>query len=266
MHLAPANGFPPGTYEPLLSLLRPHAELLAIPPRALLPGSGPPPAGAGSWTELAGDLLAGLAFHRVPPVIGVGHSFGAVATALAALTHPAAFRGLILLDPTIFVPETLHAIRAARMRGDEARFDLVERALARRTTFGSAEEAYAYFRARALFADWPDTALGHYVAGATRERGTERELVWPREWEACYYRAVYTETWEDLPRLDALDLPILVVGGETSDAFPRDAAHLVRRLLPRATHQTIGRYGHLFPLAAPEPTARVITRWLGQIG
>lgn len=268
LHFAPANGFPPATYRPLLDLLLPEYQIMMVPPRALWPDAGAPPDGPGSWRELADDVLKGLAEHGVDQVVAVGHSFGAVVSMLAVLQDPSRFRGLVLLDPTILPPSVMDAVRTARTRGEEVRFPLVEGALRRRNWFGSEPEAYLYFREKELFADWPDTALGYYAAGVLRQapdaQDVALQLAWPPEWEAYYYRSFYPDSWSDLPRLDGL-LPTLVLGGETSATFDGDSALLVRRILPRATHVTVKGYGHLFPLAAPEETAHVLRGWLSDL-
>jgi pimeloyl-ACP methyl ester carboxylesterase len=79
VHVAPANGFPPHSYRPAVEPLLPDHRVVSLPPRALWPEAGAPPAAPGSWTTLADDLLAGIRAHDLPPLIAVGHSFGGIA-------------------------------------------------------------------------------------------------------------------------------------------------------------------------------------------
>jgi pimeloyl-ACP methyl ester carboxylesterase len=262
LHLAVANGFPPLTYRPLLEPLLDSYRVISLPPRALWPGIGAPPEQPGSWRELADDLLAGLRQHNLTDVIAVGHSFGGVASLLAALAEPQRFRALILLDPTIFPPPVMDAIRALRQQDGEARLPLVETALKRRSRFADADEAFAYWRGKMLFSDWSAAALRLYTESMTRPTDEgDLTLTWSPAWEAYYYQSIYADTWDDLPRLDGL-LPTLVIAGETTTTFVHEARDLAREVLPRAAHATIAGHGHLFPHSAPGETARVIRDWL----
>ena len=45
-----------------------------------------------------------LSQTKPAPVIGVGHSIGAIVTLRAALRDPGKFRALVLIDPVLFVP------------------------------------------------------------------------------------------------------------------------------------------------------------------
>jgi pimeloyl-ACP methyl ester carboxylesterase len=90
------------------------------------------------------------------------------------------------------------------------------------------------------------------------------ELVWQREWEAWYYRSFYPGTWDNLERLDR-EIPVLVVGGESSDTYLPDAATVMRQLLDHATHVTIAGAGHLFPQSRPQATLAILEQWLGQL-
>ena len=76
------------------------------------------------WKPFSDDLLRFLAAARQPaPVIGVGHSIGAIVTLRAALRDPGKFRALILIDPVLFVPSHLCScgISSARL-GWETKF------------------------------------------------------------------------------------------------------------------------------------------------
>jgi pimeloyl-ACP methyl ester carboxylesterase len=262
LHIAIANGFPPQTYAPLLHPLTARFHVVCLPPRALWPDAAPPPQFE-DWRRLAGDLLDGLRAYGLSNVIAIGHSFGGVASLLAALEEPARFRALGLLDPTILPPEVMQAMDDLVAAGTANDFPLAQGALRRRRRFDSAEAAYAYFRTRPLFANWPDATLRLYAEYGTRPSadGVGVELAWPPEWEAYYFTTLYTRTWEDAPRLRGL-LPLLVVRGQNSDTFFEAAAQRLRGLLPDMTYAEIAGHGHLFPHTAPDETRRILTEWL----
>ncbi len=264
--LCPANGFPPATYASLLRPLTHSHRVVCLPPRALWPDRAPPPDEAGSWTLLADDLLAGLEAHRLPPVVALGHSFGAVAALIAAGRDPARFRGLVMLDPTMLPPALMDSVRTLRARGEEPRFGLIEAARRRRARFASPEEAFAYWRGKELFADWPDAALHLYVEGMLRPApdGEGFELAWSPEWEAWYYRSFYPDSWRDLERL-APGLPVLVVRGALSDTFVEASERHFRALRPGAEVKVVPGAGHLFPQSHAAEAAAAVRAWLSRL-
>jgi len=262
VHLAPANGFPPATYVPMLAPVLVHHRVVSLPPRAMWPGIGEPPDAPGSWLELSTDLIAGLVEHRLPTAIAIGHSFGAVVSLLAAVEDPARFRALVLLDPTIPPPAYLAAYLEARRRGEQTFRPLADGARKRRHHFDDAAEAFGYWRAKSLFADWSDTALRTYVeAMLAPDPAGGFTLTWSPRWEAHYYESFFTESWEVLGRLDP-GLPVFILGGATSDTFVPDAARLLQERLPNATIDTIPGHGHLFPQSAPEQTGKRVAAWI----
>jgi pimeloyl-ACP methyl ester carboxylesterase len=201
LHLAPANGFPPATYLPALAPLLATHRAVSLPPRAMWPDHAPPPEAAGSWTELAEDLLAGFRHHQLPPGIAVGHSFGAVASLLAVVRDRSRFRALAMLDPVIPSPALMQEYRDRRARGEVGFRPLVEGARKRRSRFDSGEEAFAYWRRKPLFANWSDEALWRYTRAMLHplpEGGFT--LTWSPAWEAFYYLSFYPGTWEEIRR------------------------------------------------------------------
>lgn len=265
VHLSPANGFPPATYLPALARLLASHRVVSLPPRAMWPDAGPPPDGPGTWLTLGEDLLAGIRKHSLPPMIAVGHSFGAVATLLAAVEEPTRFRGLALLDPTILPPPIMDQLREQRSRGEMSFRPLVQGARKRRSRFDSESEAFSYWRDKPLFADWSDEAVRRYTRAMLQPTGEgDFTLAWPAAWEAHYYESFFTESWEVVERLDP-SIPVLIVGGSESDTLLPEASALLLEKLPRALHVTIPGYGHLFPQAAPDQTGRVLEEWVGSV-
>jgi len=265
-HLAPANGFPPATYVPALSGLMNDHRVVSLPPRALWPDAGPPPAEPGSWESLADDLLEGMRRHELDGVIGIGHSFGAVATLLAAVREPERFRALVFLDPTILPPAVMDDLRRLRERGEMSFRPLVQGALKRRAVFATEADAFAYWRTRPLFADWSDDALHRYTTSILRPAPDGGfSLAWSPAWEAWYYMSFYPESWTALERLDPA-ISLLVVRGERSDTFFPESEALFRERRPRAAFHVMPGHGHLFPQSAPEATGRILAEWLTGLG
>lgn len=265
LHMAVANGFPPHTYEPMLSTFLHKYQAFSALPRALWE---PPPAldSAPDWHTAGDDLLAGL--HRLghSGVIGVGHSMGGVATMLAAVKEPSLFRGIVMLDPVILPPFALWAVAITRPFGFSF-VPLSKKALKRRRHFNALDEAFAYWRKKRLFEDWSDDVLQKYTSGLLVEDAENDgyRLQWEPEWEAHYYDSVPTNTWRYLRKLPK-DLPALIIRGEKSDTLFPSAVKRIQRLVPHVEIVTIEGYGHLFPQAAPEQTADLVRNWMTKHG
>src|SRR5512146_796430 len=111
LHFLHANGYPPQCYKPFLELLQTQYHVFGMLLRPLWPGSNPNE--IQDWQPFSDDLLQFLASSaptaplsptgmisadtQPAPVIGVGHSIGAIVTLRAALRDPSKFRALILL-------------------------------------------------------------------------------------------------------------------------------------------------------------------------
>jgi pimeloyl-ACP methyl ester carboxylesterase len=265
MHLALANGFVAQTYLPLLRHFEDSYRLLSLVPRALWgDGAPPPPTYGASWSVYGHDMLAGMQTFQLENVLAVGHSFGGVASLLAALQKPDVFRGLILLDPTALAPRICEAMRQARDKSNVvAAHPLAEKARRRRRVFESVDAMFNRFRQKEVFAQWSDEALRLYVEYGTVARDDgKRILTWSPDWEAYYYSTPYIDIWERLPELDALSLPKLIITGEHSDIYTPESLQKMRDLVPSATYHVVEDHGHLFPQSAPQTTADLIRGWL----
>lgn len=260
MTFAPANGFPPVTYQPLLHPLTADYSVISMPPRALIEPE--PPTELQSWKDtLAADMIATLQARDLRDVIGIGHSFGGIATLLAAIAEPDRFKAVILLDPTILPEPFMIGMRDWQAKGEITGNPLAERASKRRYQFESHAAAYEYFKGKRLFADWPDETVRLYADSFVPD-GDGVKLLWPREWETYYFRTLYTYTWDELPALGATGLPILLIRGGESDTFLADSADRFKEIIPATTYHVIDGHGHLFPQSAPAPTRQIITDWL----
>src|ERR1051325_7659704 len=104
LHFLHANGYPPECYKPFLGLLGTQYHVFGMLLRPLWKDSNPKE--IQSWKPFSEDLLKFLA-EQPAPVIGLGHSIGAIVTLRAALQNPGKFSALILLDPVLLVPSRM---------------------------------------------------------------------------------------------------------------------------------------------------------------
>ena len=267
LHWAGATGFPSETNRAVLALLAERHRCVTIPPRPLWPDVGPAPSEPGSWEEYANDIDAGLREHGIEGAILVGHSYGGVASLIAAARHPGRYRALVMLDPTLLPAVVLDHFRVAKATGWRTPIPhpLAGRARERRSEFASRDEAFDAWRGRKLFADWSDQSLRDYVNAGLVSNGSGFSLRWSPAWEAHSYESIYTEAWDEIPKLSP-DLPVLLLRGGDSDTFVAASGERFKQLAPWATVEAVPGFGHLFPMAAPQETARRILAWLMEQG
>ncbi len=258
VHLAHANGFPPGSYRPLAQELADCCHVVALRSRPLWPGSRPQ--SAPTWQPMVDDLVEGLEGLGLKGIVGVGHSLGGVLTMWAAIRRPALFRAVVLVEPVLLPPSWLWWLRLMRLLGLSRRQPLVQSALHRHRTWPSRQACFDHYRAKPLFARWSDEALWAYVEAGTRPRPEGGvELVYPPEWEAQVFATSPTGVWRDVPNLRA---PTLLIRGERSETFRPTALARAARLIPHAQVAVIANAGHLAPMECPAETARLIAEFV----
>lgn len=262
VHLAHANGFPPGTYRPFVRALTSRFRVVGLPARPLWPGSRPEE--MHNWHLMADDLIRGLDELGARGIFGIGHSMGGVATLWAAVRRPDIFRAVVLIDPVILPPTLSIIVRWLRRAGINLRRSMIQQALRRRRVWSSRRACFERYRTKPHFARWSDECLWAYVEAVTHERPDGQvELAYPPEWEARIYATVPTDVWKAIPRLH---LPTLVVRGELSQTFLPQSLAAMRRRLPHARFAVIPEAGHLVPMERPEEAGRIVREFLEKVG
>jgi pimeloyl-ACP methyl ester carboxylesterase len=258
LHLAHANGFPPGAYRLLINILAQHHRVFCLPPRPLWPDSRPE--SVPNWHVMADDLIYGLDDMGLKGIIGVGHSMGGDLTLWAAISRPNLFRSVVLVDPVILPPAWLWMVRVFRWLGLRRRLPMVQGALRRRSVWPCRQACYDHYRGKRFFAGWSDASLRAYVEAGTRERaGGGVTLAYSPEWEAHIFATVPVDIWRAVAKLR---IPALVVRGERSNTFVQESQARMERLLPQARYVVIPDAGHLAPMERPEAVGVAIVGFL----
>jgi len=257
LHFLHANGYPPECYKPFLELLQEQYHVFGMLLRPLWPASNPND--IHDWKPFSDDLLRFLAPPQPVPVIGVGHSIGAMVTLRAALRDPGKFRALILLDPVLFVPSRLLLRNFFRAIGLGNKVQpKIAGALRRRRTFDDLDLVFRGYRSRDVFKYMSDENLRIFIEGITRKTDRGYELVYSPEWESRIYLTSLRDfdIWRDLPKLE---VPTLFIRGAETDTFLEQAAKLVHRTAsrmkrkqPKVRVETLDKSTHLLPLERPQ--------------
>jgi pimeloyl-ACP methyl ester carboxylesterase len=263
LHFLHANGYPPECYRPFLDLLQTKYHVSGMLLRPLWPEAHPDV--IDDWQPFTDDLLRFLEQHRAGPVIGVGHSIGAVVTLRAALQQPGRFRALVLLDPVLFVPSRLVTWNFFRLLGLGTQVHpKITGALKRRRTFDNLDTVFRGYRNRPVFRYLSDDGLQTYIAGITRRMDTGYQLAYSPEWEARIYLTGLRDfdIWRGLSRLE---VPALFIRGAETDTFLETAARLVKRKQPRARVETLEKTTHLLPLERPQEVFDMMQSFLQEV-
>ena len=259
LHFLHANGYPPDCYQPLFERLKIEYHIFGMHLRPLWPDSKLEE--IRNWRPFSVDLLQFLAPYE-QPVIGVGHSIGAMVTLRAALGAPEKFKALVLIDPVLFVPRTLIGWHIIRLLGlGERLHPLIQGAKRRRRTFDDLETVFRGYRNREVFRYMSDENLRIFIKGITRQTTNGYELVYSPEWEEQIYRTGMQDfdIWRDLPQLR---VPTLIIRGAETDTFLEDAANLVKQKQPKVRIEALARSTHILPLERPQEVFEIMQLFL----
>ncbi|PCJ50600.1 MAG: hypothetical protein COA74_02165 [Gammaproteobacteria bacterium] len=250
IQFAHANGFPAKTYEYMFSLITAadvhYINTMGHDERI----------NKGDLAHLRDELIEVIESHHKDPVIGIGHSSGAAATLLAAAKRPDLFAQVILLDPIIFGRKKRFGIRLLKLLGLWASKGPARKALRRRTNFDDKQQAFDYFKTKALFKDFHTKSYDSYIEHGLKQAKEGVELSFSAQVEADIFKNTPTR----IPKSFAKSFSKIkgtIIYGQTSDVFNQDDINWWKKYYPN--FKMIAFPGaHLFPLEQPEETAKLI--------
>lgn len=262
-HLLHANGFCAGTYSPFVKHLSDELHVVASDIRGHGASQMPDSKRIRDWHIFADDLKALIEQTMTPPIIGMGHSLGAVTTYIAAAKNPRLFSCLILIDPVILPRRILWSMAVARMLGLARIIPLAKTARRRKKTFQSKREALKRFASgRGIFKYWSKDFVEAYLECGLLEKDPETAILrCDPEHEAQIFESVPLDVWTYAPKISC---PVLAVRGQHSGAFTKDAAARLGRLISNFKLVTIPGAGHFVPMGKPVECARVIKDFIGR--
>ena len=247
---AHATGLHAHVFSPLAQLLTDH-YVVAYDARGH--GSSSPGPDSPRWDMYGEDarVVAGWARSRaIPPsrpVVGVGHSMGATALIMAALSEPTLFDLLIVVEPIVFPP-----------RAGTVDSPLAAGARRRRDRFPSFDAALENFSAKPPLNSLDPRVLAEYVRHGFAEMHEEVVLRCHPEYEArTYEMGVAHDTWT---RLDRLSTPTLVVAGASHPLQPSAVSADIASRIDGARFERWEDSGHFAPLERPERFANLVRR------
>ncbi len=248
-----ANGFPLPVYRRLLDALRPEFDGTGV----LRFGHDPSRPVTVGWPYLVDELTEFV--HALPQRSGrvwlVGHSLGGYLSVLAAQKLQARVAGIVLLDSPLISGISAGFVRLGRLTGLDRLVMPLQQTLQRRRHWPDVEAAHAHYAAKAAFARWDPRVLRDYAEHCTTPDGRgQRELLFDRDVEFRIYRSLPTA--RVAAAAAQLRAPVAFIAGRKSREVRHVGLGATRALVgPRLTW-TAG--SHLFPMEAPDETARLI--------
>ncbi len=260
-HLLHANGFCAGTYSPFVRYLHNDLHIIASDVRGHGASDLPGIRRLRHWNVFAEDLKNLIEKTISPPIVGLGHSLGAVTTYIAAATYPRLFSGIILLDPPIFPRRMLWLITVLKWLGLSGSIPLARKARRRRKTFQGKKEALKRFASgRGIFKSWSPEFIEAYLECGLLEKDSETAVLkCDPELEAQIFESIPLDVWKYAKKISC---PVLAIRGELSDTFRRDAAERLKREIGDCELVTIADAGHFVPMGKPQECARIITDFI----
>lgn len=269
LHFLHANGYPPACYKQLFELLKTEFHVFGMLLRPLWDETKPEE--IDDWQSFSEDLRVFLSTYPTggstqnspDPVIGVGHSIGAIVTLRAALKYPKKFRAVVLFDPVLYVPQRLVEWRVRRAKDPDSH-PLIQITQNRKRSFSDLDSAFKNFRSKSIFRYLSDEQLLIYIEGITRKTGNGYELIYSPEWESrIYFTSLQDfDIWNTLQNLR---VPTLFLRGDETDTFLEDAAKLVKIKQPNARVEVVEKSTHIFPLEKPKETFEIMQTFFKEV-
>jgi pimeloyl-ACP methyl ester carboxylesterase len=241
--LCHATGLNAGVWGPLAGSLGDGFRRWALDFRAH--GASPLAEGATlQWTSMRDDVLAVVDHLAVAPgtLLGIGHSMGGAALALAEQARPGTFAGLWLFEPVIAPPGLL-------TEGPGGSNPLADGAERRRASFPSFEAAFANYAGKPPFnTSRADALLGYVRHGFRAGDDGEVHLTCRPEHEAAVFR--FSGGHNAFDELARVTCPVVVAKGTDSFGVALFADQ-VGAALPHGRVEAHEFMGHFGPLEAP---------------
>lgn len=255
-HFYGGNGFAVGVYEPLLTALSQQFNICSL-------------GLCGNWYDKPTDkklnrqqdadlLIEYLDQTQNKPVIGIGHSQGATATAIAAAKRPDLFLALYLFEPVTFTrwQAILYNHVPNFIKQKHEPFISTKQ---KQNNWQSVEAYYNHLRNHSAYKRISDEHLKTYANGSleTNKNG-QHQLIFPTEQELANYCGDTPFIDDALLSLNKKNVPFTIIAGKPSIFISSKVRKNWQKFLK--SHQLISlpEYGHLLPLEAPNICAKLV--------
>lgn len=253
IHFAHSNGFHAATYRYFLEQLQPH-QVQYLEKFGHDPRYNP----KYNWTPLTDQLIHSIEDQQ-KPVVGVGHSLGAVVSLYAYYRRPDLFSALVMMDPPFFGFPLRLLTLASRITGISGRLiPPAVKARKRRTRWESREEAYQSLKDKPLFRRFHPESFNDYINYGLVEGETGgMKLAFSAKEE---YR-IFKHTPFGLGN-GKIQVPSFYLYSNRFEIGSPESISALRKKF-KSTEFIPVDAGHMFPMEQPEKTAALIKQLIG---
>lgn len=260
IHFTAANGFPVAVYRHFLNQFSDNFNITATDCRGALLERNQPPKQFG-FSGFADDLIQIIEALHDKPIIGMGHSFGAHISLIAAIKRPDLFDRLILIEPAS-LPNSfldLYYRRLPKFLLHKV-LPMIKRTQERRRTWPNRNAFVDKYRTHPTFKRFTKQALEAYAEYGLYQKSDDKfELVFDPDWEAYIFSNVEF-IWKNLKKST---VPCLFLRAEHSNLYSSERFNKENRTI--GNHFTgieVNNTHHLMPLEKPELCYNTIRNWL----
>ena len=251
-HFYGGNSFTVGTYAPLLNELATDFDLSALALRGYWYDK--PQAPRLTREQDADILIEFLEKTQDAPIVGIGHSQGATATAIAAAKRPDLFSQLYLIEPVTFTKKqaTIYNLLPRQFLLSREPF---KSTLTKQSTWASIDDYYESLRAQRAYKRISDEHLKVFAEQSlsANDDGSYSLMFAPEQELANYFGAPHIDA-----ALKKLSCPYTLITGKPTLFINDKVRKQWQKFVPDGNVISLPDYGHLLPMEAPELCAQII--------
>ncbi len=262
VNFAHANGFPAPAYQRFFDMLRQNStEAVRVIAKHQYAHDPEYPL-VNNWTHQVDELLDFIRNSSDEPIVGVGHSFGAVITYLAACRAPELFKGVVLCDPPLLTGLGGRVFAKLKHTPLIDRITPAGRTRNRKQKWDIQDDVSAYFASKRLFKGFPAESIDDYVSSATQVIDSQRQLSYAVDVEVNIFKTIPTNLHDYYGQCTVPGL--LITGAQTNvtlemfvKPFLQGNPHFAREVIQGT---------HMFVFEEPHKTAEKINTFIQQLG
>lgn len=251
-HFYGGNGFTVGAYSPLLQALAGQFSFSALAMRGYWYDK--PSARCLTRAQDADMLIEFLEKTQDAPIIGIGHSQGATATAIAAAKRPDLFSQLYLIEPVTFtkLQSRLYNLTPRKLKLTREPF---KSTLHKQSIWHSIDDYYQHLRVQRAYRRISDVHLQVFAKQSllVRQDGSYQLIFDPEQELANYFGTPYVDD-----ALKQLRCPYTLITGKPTLFISDKVRKNWAKFIPNDQIISLPKYGHLLPMEAPELCAQIL--------
>lgn len=251
-HFYGGNGFTVGSYTPLLKALNSGFDMTSLAMRGYWYDK---PTSRRLTREQDADMLIEfLEKTQDTPIVGIGHSQGATATAIAAAKRPDLFSQLYLIEPVTFTKTQalVYDLMPRRLKLTREPF---KSTLTKQTIWPSVQAFYEHLRALRAYRRINDQHLQIFAEQSlvAQADGSYILIFTPEQELANYFGTPYIDA-----ALKKIRCPYTLITGKPTLFINDKVQKQWQKFIPAERIISMPKYGHLLPIEAPTECANLI--------